>query len=186
MLGPSVTIDDWAALDEDDSRELVDGVLEEAEVPSVLHEVIVTWLQLLLGPYFRARGGVTLGAVKLAIHPRRGRIPDLACYRAARGLPLEGLVALPPDVIIEVVSSRREDERRDRIAKPEDYAELGARHYWIVDPWLRSLEIFELDGQARYVRLLAATDGTIDPVPGLPELTVDVDAMWAEIARLSP
>jgi len=185
MLGTSsVTIDDWAALDEDDSRELVDGVLEEAEVPSALHEVIVTWLQLLLGPYFRARGGFTLGGVKLAIQPRRGRIPDLACYGAGKRLPREGVVTVPPDVVIEVVSSRPEDERRDRIAKPQDYAELGASYYWIVDPWLRSIEIFALDDQGRYVRLVAATAGEIHPVPGLPDLKVDVDALWAEIARL--
>jgi Uma2 family endonuclease len=185
MLGStSVTIDDWAALDEDDTRELVDGVLEEAEVPSVLHEVIVTWLHLLLGPYFRSRGGITLGAVKLAIQPRRGRIPDLACYGAASRLPRAGVVTVPPDVVIEVVSSSPEDERRDRIAKPQDYAELGARHSWIVDPWLRSLEIFGLDRAGRYVRLLAATGGVVDRVPGLPDLTVDVDAMWAEIDRL--
>jgi Uma2 family endonuclease len=185
MLGNgSVTIDDWAALDEDDSRELVDGALEEAEVPSVLHEIIVTWLQLLLGPYFRGRGGTTLGAVKLAIQPRRGRIPDLACYHAGKPLPLEGVVTVPPDVVIEVVSSRPEDERRDRIAKPQDYAELGALHYWIVDPWLRSVEVFELDDRKRYVRVLATTGGVVDPVPGLPDLKLDVDAMWAEIERV--
>jgi Uma2 family endonuclease len=185
MLGSgSVTIDDWAALDEDDSRELVDGALEEAEVPSVLHEIIVTWLQLLLGPYFRQRGGITLGAVKLAIQSRRGRIPDLACYRDGRRLPLDGVVTVPPDVVIEVVSSRPEDERRDRIAKPQDYAELGARHYWIVDPWLRSVEIFELDDRKRYVRVLASTGGVADPVPGLADLKLDVDAMWAEIERV--
>lgn len=185
MLGSgSVTMDDWAALDEDDSRELVDGALEEAELPSVLHEIIVTWLQLLLGPYFRARGGTTLGAVKLAIQPRRGRIPDLACYHEGRPLPLEGVVTVPPDVVIEVVSSRPEDERRDRIAKPQDYAELGALHYWIVDPWVRSVEIFELDGQKRYVRVVAATGSVVDPVPGLPDLKLDIDAMWAEIERV--
>lgn len=185
MLGTSVTIDDWAALQEDDSRELVDGVLEEAEVPSVLHEVIVTWLHLLLGPYFRARGGFTLAAVKLAIQPRRGRIPDLVCYGAGKRLPRHGVVTVPPDVVIEVVSSRPEDERRDRIAKPQDYAELGARHYWIVDPWLRSIEIFALEEQGRYVRVVAETGGEIHRVPGLPDLTLNVDAMWAEIDRLA-
>jgi Uma2 family endonuclease len=185
MLGPtSVTIDEWAALDEDDSRELVDGVLEEAEVPSALHEIIVSWLHLLLGPYFESRGGFTLGGIKLAIQPRRGRIPDLACYGPDKLLPREGVVTVPPDVVVEVVSSRPEDERRDRIAKPQDYAELGAKHYWIVDPWLRSIEIFALDDQSRYVRLVAATGGEVHPVPGLPGLKVDVDAMWARIDRL--
>ncbi len=144
--------------------------------------IIVTWLQLLMGQYFRERRGITLGAIKLTIQPRRGRIPDLACYFERRRLPLQGVVSVPPDVVIEVVSSRPEDECRDRIAKPQDYAVLGARHYWIVDPWVRSVEIFELDDRKRYVRVLAATSGVVDPVPGLPGLTLDVDAIWAEIA----
>ena len=146
--------------------------------------MIVAWLLLLLGPYFRARGGLALGAVRLAIEPRRGRIADLVCFRAGARLPREGVVEVAPEIVVEVVSPRPEDERRDRIAKPEDYAALGARQYWIVDPWLRTLEVFVLDAQGRYVRVIAATGGVLEGIPELDGLTVDVDAMWSEIDRL--
>jgi hypothetical protein len=61
------TLESWAALDEDDSRELVDGRLEEAEVPTAIHEAVVRWLVILLDAYFRPRGGLVFGpGIKLA------------------------------------------------------------------------------------------------------------------------
>jgi hypothetical protein len=40
----TMTLEEWADLDEDVDGELVDGVLQEEETPSFLHEIIVTWL----------------------------------------------------------------------------------------------------------------------------------------------
>ena len=185
MLGSPMTLDQWAALDEDDSRELVDGRLEEAEVASVVHEVVVAWLLERLLAYFRAHGGRALGSgIKLAIDARRGRLADIVCFSAGAKLPREGAVRTAPQLVVEVVSPRPGDQRRDRIAKPEDYATLGARAYWLVDPWLRTLEILELGADGRYARALARTAGTIESIPGLPDLAIDLDAMWAEVDAL--
>ena len=185
MLGSPVTMDQWAALEEDDSRELVDGRLEEAEVPSVVHEVIVMWLLMRLEPYFRARRGRALASgIKLAIGSRRGRLADIVCFGPDAKLPREGVVRAAPEVVIEVVSRRAQDQKRDRIAKPEDYAALGARAYWMVDPWLRTVEILELGADGRYVRAFAGAGSTLAQVPGLPDLVLDFDAMWAEIDAL--
>ena len=38
-----MTFEEWAAMDEDEPGELVDGRLEEEEVPDTMHEMIVTW-----------------------------------------------------------------------------------------------------------------------------------------------
>ena len=185
MLGSPVTIDQWAGLDEDDSRELVDGRLEEAEVPSVVHEVIVMWLLMRLEPYFRARRGRALASgIKLAIGSRRGRLADIVCFGPDAKLPRRGVVRAAPEVVIEVLSPDPQDQKRDRIAKPGDYAELGARSYWMVDPWLRTVEILELGADGRYVRAFAETGGTLTQVPGLPDLALDLDAMWAEVDEL--
>jgi len=185
MLGSPLTLDQWAALDEDDSREFVDGRLEEAEVPSVVHEVIVRWLLLRLAPYFAARGGQAFASgIKLAIGSRRGRLADIVCFGREAKLPRRGIVRAAPWVVVEVLSPDAQDQKRDRIVKPEDYAELGARTYWLIDPWLRTVEVLELGPDGRYVRAFAGSGGMLGQVPGLPELSLDLDAMWAEVDEL--
>jgi hypothetical protein len=39
-----MTVEEWGELDEDIEGELVDGVLEEEEVATFLHEIVVMWL----------------------------------------------------------------------------------------------------------------------------------------------
>ena len=75
------------------------------------------------------------------------------------------------------------DERRDRIEKMSEYAAFGVRYYWLVDPALGSLEVFELV-HGRYTKAVGVTAGVVRDVPGCPGLQVDVDALWNELARL--
>ena len=39
-----MTLEEWAAMPEDDEGELVDGVLVEEEMPDLTHETVVAWL----------------------------------------------------------------------------------------------------------------------------------------------
>lgn len=93
------------------------------------------------------------------------------------------IVRVPPDIVVEVVSPSPRDERRDRIEKMDEYASFGVSYYWLLDPSLQSLEIFELTG-GRYARAARATEGRLDPVPGCADLQLDLDDIWSEIARL--
>ena len=111
-------------------------------------------------------------------------MPDVNAYLAGRKPEARGAVRVPPDVAIEIVSPEPRDERRDRVEKPDDYAAFGVRWYWLVDPELRSFEIWELGADGRYVRACGAIGGKIDPVPGCDGLALDVDALWAEVDRL--
>ena len=91
-----MTLEEWAALDEDVEGELVDGRLEEEEMPTFLHELVVTWMVAALRAWARRRRGfVVASEAKLAVGPRRGRKPDLAVF-LPRALP-----ALP-DTLIRV------------------------------------------------------------------------------------
>jgi Uma2 family endonuclease len=181
-----LTVEEWGALDEDVRCELEDGVLVEEEMANLLHETVVLWLLVLLNGYFKPKGGFVAGSrVGIVIGPRRGRIPDVVCFGPGKRPEPRGVVRVPPDVIVEVISpDQPQHVRRDRIQKPTDYAKIGVRYYWLVDPEARTFEIWELDDAKRYVRACAATDGKLDPVPGCPGLVVDVDALWSELDRL--
>jgi Uma2 family endonuclease len=182
-----MTLEEWAAMEEDESGELVDGRLEEEEVPDLTHETVVAWLVYLLKSWL-GRGGFVFGSDdKYAVRLNRGRKPDVAVYLSPDGssLPRRGIVCVSPDIVIEVVSPSPRDERRDRIEKVDEYAAFGVRFYWIADPSLQSLEIFELT-EGRYARAARATEGRMNAVPGCPSLALDLDDLWSEISRLGP
>ena len=181
-----MTLVEWGDLPEDEPGELVDGRLVEDEDVGYLNEVVVAWLIRVLGTWLVARGGLVAASdARFGVSRTRGRKPDLSVYFAGRLPPARGLVTLPPDIMIEVVSPRPSDARRDRVEKMAEYEAFGVRYYWLVDPETRIFEIFELGADGRYARALGVSGGTIAAVPGCEGLSLDVDALWAEADRLS-
>ena len=179
-----MTVEDWGELDDKDWRELVDGVLEEPEMASALHDTVIAWLIALLYPYFAKRKGFVASAgPRLVIRADRGRIADVMCWSAKHKPEMHGLVRTPPDVVVEIITPRPRDIRRDRIDKLADYAEMGCRQYWLVDPKLRTFEIWQLDSSGRYERVAAAARGKLR-APSHPGLVIDVGALWNEVDRL--
>ncbi|MCA9591951.1 MAG: Uma2 family endonuclease [Myxococcales bacterium] len=183
-----MTLEQWAELPEEESGELIDGFLLEEEVPDPVHELAVAWLVVLFGNWLRGKGGFVFGSeVKLRISQERGRKADVVVYLPGRPPPpRRGLLTEPPDVVVEVVTPTPRDERRDRVEKMNDYAALGARFYWLLDPALGSLEIFQVSEQGRYAKVVGATAGSIEPVPGCAGLSLDLDELWRELDRLGP
>jgi Uma2 family endonuclease len=177
-----MTVDEWADLDEDIEGELVDGALEEEETPTHLHELVVTWLLVVLHQWARPlRGRVTGSETKIAVGARRGRKPDVSVYLRGRKPALDdSLVTVAPHLVVEVTSPRARDVRRDRIDKQIDYARARVRYYWILDPQLRTLEILALGRGGRYGVALERTAGRFR-VPGCPGLVLDLDDLWREI-----
>ena len=185
-LGRELSLEEWFDLPEDEPGELIDGRLEEEEAPDYLHELLVALLGRLLGHWISPQGGLVAGSeAKFAVGAGRGRKPDLTVYLpGSRRPPARGLIRVPPDIAIEIVSPTPRDGRRDRVEKLADYAAFGVAWYWLLDPQLRSLEILELDGQGRYLHVLGAGSGTLEKVPGCEGLTLDLDSLWAAIDTL--
>ena len=139
-----ISLEEWAALDEDEPGEVVDGRLVEEEIAGYAHEVIVGWLIHVLRTWIGPRGGFVGGSdARFAVKPTRGRKPDLTVYLpGSRKPPAQGLIRVPPDLAIEVVSPTPRDGRRDRVEKVREYAAFGVKWYWIDDPQFRSLAVF--------------------------------------------
>jgi len=185
---PELTLAEWYELPEDEPGELVGGRLEEEEVPDFVHEFLVALLAQLFTNWVVPRGGVVGGSdAKLALDAKHGRKPDLTVYLPGAALPpRRGLIRVPPDVAVEIISPRPRDTRRDRVDKLAEYAAFGVRYYWLVDPELRTVEILELGQDGRYVHALGAATGVVDPVPGCAGLVLDLDQLWQTIDRLAP
>lgn len=182
-----LTLAGWADLDEDEPGELVDGRLIEEEMPSYLHESVIAWLLIQVGLWVLPRGGnIVPSEMKLAVRPKRGRKADIVIHLP--GTPLPGrrsaILRRPPSIVVEVISPRPRDGKRDRVDKLDDYAAFRVPWYWIVDPMLRTLEVFELGSDGRYARAMGAGEGTIG-VPGCEGLALDLDALWVHVDRLA-
>jgi Uma2 family endonuclease len=185
LLGPLVTLDEWGDLPEDVPGEFVDGRLVEEEVPDYRHEVLVAWLARELGNWAERVEAIVGGSdAKFALSPTRGRKADLTLYLAGRRPPARGVVNVPPDIAIEVVSPSPRDQRRDRLEKMAEYARFGIHFYWLLDPQQRSLEIHERDAGGVYTRRLQASRGELQDIPGCPALRLDLDALWAKLDLL--
>jgi Uma2 family endonuclease len=175
-----MTLREWAGLPDDVSGELVNGVLEEEEMASEAHELVVMWLGARLLAWLESRGGrVTGSESKYAVRSGKGRKPDLSVFLPGRERPKghEKLISLAPDIAIEVITPTPRDERRDRIEKAAEYARFGVRWYWLVNPAVRTVELFELDAKGRYAMAGGAGTGRLK-VPGCKGLTLDLDALW--------
>ena len=181
-----MTLEAWADMDEDTPGELVEGQLVEEEVPSNLHEAVVSWLMGMLRVWATPRGSWVFGSEhKLGIAPGRGRKPDVSMYAPGTRLPAKAALSKrPPAVVIEVVSPRPRDAHRDRIDKIADYSRFGVRFYWLIDPQIRILEILELGADGRYAIALTASEGAF-AVPGCEGLVLDLSALWTEVDQLS-
>jgi Uma2 family endonuclease len=185
LLGPRLTLEEWNDLPEDVPGELVHGRLVEDEVPDYIHEVLVAWLARAFGNWAEAVDAIVGGSeAKLALSATKGRKADLTVYLAGRRPPPRGLVNVPPDIAVEILSPAPRDQRRDREEKMSEYASFGIRFYWIVDPQQRTLELYERGAGGAYVRCLQVGRVMVDTVPGCPGLTIDLDAMWAKIDAL--
>jgi Uma2 family endonuclease len=104
-------------------------------------------------------------------------VPDLAGWRRERlpKLPDEAFMTLAPDWVCEVLSPSTRS--RDMVLKRSLYAEAGVGHLWFIDPDVRTLEAFALEG-GRWV-LIAALEGEADvSVPPFDAITFDLAALW--------
>jgi len=186
FLAREMTTEQWADMDEDEPGELVAGRLEEEEMPTALHEAVALWLAAALRAWLSPLGGMAFGAeLKFVVRERCGRKADASGYLPGRPLPGRSQAATrrPPSIVVEVLSPRPRDVRRDLVDKLSEYAAFGVASYWIVDPLARTFEVRELHRDRSPVVVLSAAEGA-HAIPGCEGLVIDLDALWAEVERL--
>jgi Uma2 family endonuclease len=170
---------DFVSLHEDDPRELVDGHLLELEVPTKIHEWIVTILATLLTNWALPRnaGLALVSGYKIRIRHDRGVMPDVQFFRrGGRPLPDQGLDRGAPDLAVEVVSPS--STRWDREVKLEWYGTIGTSEYWIVDPKKQTLERYLRVADGR-LELSSEHGGDDHFAPDtFPELAIDLARLW--------
>jgi Uma2 family endonuclease len=131
--------------------ELVQGVLYTSPRPRSLHSVAASSLMgELYGPFGRGRGGPGGWVILTEPELHFGEdvlVPDLGGWRRERmpEVPDAPFFNLSPDWVCEVLSPST--EAFDRSEKLAVYAAHRVSYVWLIDPGVRTLEAFQLDGK---------------------------------------
>jgi Uma2 family endonuclease len=108
-------------------------------------------------------------------------VPDLAGWRRERmpQIPKAPFLSLAPNWICEVLSSST--EAFDRGEKMPVYARVGVEWAWLVDPLIKTLEVFQLDRESW--RMLKTFHGDIH-VRAQPfdAMELELGALWEGMA----
>ena len=85
-------------------------------------------------------------------------VPDLAGWKREHmpKLPETAWFELAPDWACEILSPST--ARSDRIIKMPIYAREGVKHLWLVDPDLKTLEIYELNADSHWTLISTLKD----------------------------
>lgn len=106
-------------------------------------------------------------------------VPDLAGWRRERmpQLPETAWFELPPDWVCEVLSPAT--ARVDRVEKLPIYAGAQVQHVWLVDPTLRTLEVFE-NRDGKWLMLAAFKNDDRVSIAPFEAITFGLGALWAD------
>lgn len=171
-IEPLITVDDLDAMPEDGNRyEVIEGELFVSCAPGLPHQLVSGNIFYQFRKYLDEHPvGTVVATPGLVFAKYSGVIPDIVFFTHQRGKEIiagERLVAAP-DIVIELLSSGRENIARDRVAKRQLYAKYGVNEYWIVDSEKRAVEIYRLgDGALDLAGTLTSEDEITSPLlPG--------------------
>jgi len=167
---------DYVAAPEDGQRyEIIRGDLFVSPPPRPLHQRVSRRLQRQLEDYFHPRGSEVFDAPIALILTRHDVVePDLLIVDDPRLVSDRGIEGAPL-LVVEVLSPS--SHGRDRGVKARRYAELGVRHYWLVDPDARRLECLRLDSGG-FELVLAAQGDAVVIHPDFAGLVLELARLW--------
>ena len=157
--------------------EIIDGELIVSRRPHLQHSEIMVGLITLLHPVVRACGWKVLVEPCLVWceEAEDNVVPDIAVVlpdrlHLATGRALSGT----PNIAIEIVSDS--SHTLDYVQKRYLYERTGAQEYWIVDRFVRRVEIWRFAGD--HPTSVSYSDSDTLTTPLLPDLAIPVHALW--------
>lgn len=170
------TTSDLELFPDDDKRyEIIAGELLVTRAPHWRHQKLCTRLGGALDAWSIATGlGEAVINPGVIFSETDAVIPDLVWVAQGRLgdiLDESGHLTAAPDLVVEVLSGGKADQRRDRELKLKLYGSRGVREYWIVDPQIPQVEAYRRDDRATLVRTMTlfAEDTLTSPL--LPDFS---------------
>ncbi len=177
------TYADLERLPENMVGQIIDGELIATPRPASPHALAASVLHGdLSAPFHRGQGGP--GGWWILVEPELHLgadvlVPDLAGWRRERMPQVPNVAAfeLAPDWVCEVLSPATETV--DRVRKTRIYARRQVRHFWIINPLLKSLEVYRLTGDAWTLHSTHEANEKVRAEP-FDAVEIDLSALWIE------
>ncbi len=179
--------DDLLAVPDTKVAEIIDGELIVSSRPAWPHAFATSAMGAdLIGGFQRPPGDPSTGGWWFVAEPefRFGNdvlVPDQAGWRRTdvATAPSVATFARPPDWTCEVISPST--GRIDRSRKMRIYAREGIGHLWLVEPLLRTIEVYRLKDGAWVVAAVHEGDAPARIEP-FDAIELDITRWWLESA----
>jgi Uma2 family endonuclease len=180
IIATGVTFEEYLERFSGQHCELVGGNVIKMSPISLVHEMLVGFLETLLKAYFELRplGRVVREFVMKVPNVEPSREPDLQIILDTNtGTLTATFMDGPADICIEVVSAGTADV--DHGAKFVEYEKGGVQEYWIIDPIHKECRFYQLDSEGIFVRQSEDAAGNYR-TPRLPGFVLHVPSLWQE------
>lgn len=171
----------------EDRIELLKGFIAKMSAPNVYHQKISGELQYQIQHYLR-KSPCSIFAAPFDVRlTKTNKItnkevttvvqPDLCVICDKAKLDKRGCIGAP-DWIIEILSpGNTKKEMKDKF---QIYQENGVKEYWIIQPEDKTLLIYILNEEGKYIGLAPLTDDDIATPNTFPDLNIDLKDVFEE------
>jgi len=179
-----LSLEEFLQMDKENEHRLeyFDGEVVYLESPSVEHQRVLLNIAAEFRNYFRGKSCEVFISpldVWLTNEEKTTKVkvqPDLMVISDKAGLKKNAYYGVP-DLIIEIIAPS--NESHDRVKKYSTYMEFGINEYWMVNPKLKTIEvyIFEED-EYKQVAIYKGDDCAVSQT--FKELKIYLDVIFSE------
>lgn len=139
------TLEDYYALPDERRVELIDGVFYDMAAPTGIHQLIAGRIHADLLRYIDAKKGncvpfIAPFDVQLDCDDKTMVQPDVLIICDREKLKNRALRGAP-DFVVEILSESTKS--KDQLIKLNKYFHAGVKEYWIVNPWIRQIMVYD-------------------------------------------
>ena len=160
------TIKDYKLLPEGAPYQLIEGELVMTPSPTIFHQIISANLFKAIVKFMdeKKTGIVLYSPIDVYLGDENALQPDIVFIsKQRRDLIKDDGIHGAPDMVIEILSPST--AYYDIKKKYKIYEKFGVKEYWIVDPEMKSVELFTLTEQGKFLLSADFTNqGTIKSV----------------------
>lgn len=156
-------IKDYKLLPEGAPYQLIEGELVMTPSPTTFHQIISGNIFIKMTAFVKEKGAglVLFAPVAMYIDDENVFQPDLIFVsKQSREMVKDDGIHGAPDLIIEILSPST--AYYDIKKKYKSYEKIGVKEYWIVDPEMKSVDLFSLTEQGKFIQSASlAEKGTV-------------------------